>query len=396
LIRQALLLRVKVSPSKLTATLATIRNTQLEGWRALAVLGVMGQHWLPANWRGPFPLEIGLFFFLTLTGFLITRILWRDRLTGEMSGKKWRAKAYLHFQKRRMTRILVPCYVAMLFAIAVGAEDIRHHFLAYFGHWVNFHMAMMENWPSGTAHYWTLAIQVQFYLAWPLVVFSVPKRFLTGAFTILAALAPCSRMIIWNGFPEIHHSEAITFTALDYFGIGALLALAMEPGMQAGNVKLKRASVVAGLSYGILYLFSRMGQPIAYFCYIQQTLLSVFFAGLISSTLVGFRGGLGKLLDCAPIQHIGRLSYGLYLFHTPVPLFVGYVMPFLWWPFFSGPWEIIRLIVFALTSWGLAYLCWLHLEKGKPFSNDSGGDSAPSKPKKENGLSRKKAQITQT
>ncbi len=364
-----MVLRVKLSPLKLGTTLATIRHTQLDGWRALAVLGVMCQHWLPASWRGPFPFEIGLFFFLTLTGFLITRILLRERMAGEMSGEKWRAKAYLHFQKRRMSRILIPCYAAMLFAIAVGARDIQGHFLAYFGQWVNFRMAMMENWPSGTAHYWTLAIQIQFYLAWPLVVFWVPKRFLTGVFLFVVALAPFSRMILWNAFPEIHHSEAITVTALDYFGIGALLALAMERGMQAGNLKLKWAAVAAGLSYGILYFLRSIDQPITCLAHIQQTLLSVFFAGLIASTWVGFRGILGKLLNGPPIQHIGRLSYGLYLFHTAVPLLVGYVMPFLWWPFFDGPWEIIRLIVFGLTSWGLAHLCWRYLETGKLFSN---------------------------
>ena len=111
----------------------------------------MWLHWVPAAWRGHFPFEIGLFFFLTLTGFLITRILLRERTACEERGGKWHFKAYVHFQKRRMMRILVPCYAAMLFAIIVGAPDIRQHWLAYFGHWSNFHMAFMAGWPSGTA-----------------------------------------------------------------------------------------------------------------------------------------------------------------------------------------------------------------------------------------------------
>ncbi|NJM37448.1 MAG: acyltransferase [Akkermansiaceae bacterium] len=155
----------------------TKRNTQLDGWRAFAVLGVMGIHWLPRNWRGPFPFEIGLFFFLTLTGFLITRILLRERAAGEMGGGKWRGSAYVDFQKRRMTRILIPCYVAMLFALAVGASDIREHPFSYFGHWVNFRMAFMDGWPSGTAHYWSLAVQMQFYVLWPLVIFGYRSGF---------------------------------------------------------------------------------------------------------------------------------------------------------------------------------------------------------------------------
>ncbi len=347
----------------------TKRNTQLDGWRAFAVLGVMAVHWLPRNWRGPFPFEIGLFFFLTLTGFLITRILLRERAAGEMSGGKWRGSAYLDFQKRRMTRILIPCYVAMLFALAVGAQDIWENPFSYFGHWVNFRMAFMDGWPSGTAHYWSLAVQMQFYVLWPLVVFWVPQRFLKGAFLRVVAIAPLSRFIIYSLLLGVTHSEAITITAMDYFGVGALLALALEGGMKAGDRRLKWAGILAFCGYAALYISGEMGREIPGLRYFQQTLLAVAFAGLISATLAGFSGFLGKLLDSPPIQHIGKLSYGLYLFHTPVPLFLGYVMPFLWEPFFVDHWQIIRLAAFGLTSWGLAYLSWRYLESMNLFPN---------------------------
>ncbi|NJM37449.1 MAG: hypothetical protein HC845_06050 [Akkermansiaceae bacterium] len=183
------------------------------------------------------------------------------------------------------------------------------------------------------------------------------------------AIAPLSRFIIYSRFLGITHSEAITITALDYFGVGALLALALEGGMQPGNQRLKWAAWLAFCGYATLYISGEMGREISGLRYFQQTLLAVAFAGLISATLVGFSGFLGKLLDCAPVQHIGRLSYGLYLFHTPVPLFLGYVMPFLWGPFFVGHWEIIRLAVFGLVSWGLAYLSWRYLESINLFPN---------------------------
>lgn len=337
----------------------------------------MWLHWSPAVWRGPIPFEIGLFFFLTLTGFLITRILLRERAIGESHGGKWRARTYLHFQKRRMTRILVPCYAAMLFAIIVGAPDIRDHWLAYFGHWSNFHMASMTGWPSGTAHYWTLAIQMQFYLVWPLLVFCTPRRLFPGAFLLCVALAPLSRMILARAFPEIHHSQAITSSCLDYFGVGALLAWAMEQGMKAGDARLKWASWFALVGYAVLYIFNEMGQPVDGLRYIQQTLISVVFAGLISSTLAGFGGLGGKILDHPAVQHVGRLSFGLYLFHTPAPLLLGFVMPCLWWPFFTGPWQVIRLAIFALTSWCLAYLCWRYLETRPASPNKSAAAGSP-------------------
>ncbi len=322
----------------------------------------MWLHWTPAQWRGAFPFEIGLFFFLTLTGFLITRILLRERITGEETSKPWRVKAYLAFQKRRMLRILLPCYAAMIFALLVGAKDILHHPWFYFSHLSNFHMATMERWPSGTAHYWTLAIQVQFYLLWPLVVFAVPKRAMIYTFLAFTALAPISRMILAIHFPQIHHSQAITAASFDYFAVGAWLALALQRGMIAGDTRLKWASWLAFAGYGFLYVCDQCSAQIPGFCYLQQTLISIVFAGLISTTLRGFSGPLGSLLDHPLVQNIGRLSFGLYLFHTPVPLFLGWVLPGLWHPFFDGPWLLVRLLGFALTSWALAFLCWKYLE----------------------------------
>lgn len=341
--------------------MAATRNTQLDGWRAFAVAGVMWFHWVP-ELRGPFPFEIGLFFFLTLTGFLITRILLRERAAGEAAGGRWRWRAYRGFQHRRLTRILAPCYAAMLFAIVVGAPDIRAHPLAYFAHVSNFHMAMMDGWPSGTAHYWTLAIQMQFYLLWPLLVFFAPRRWLGPLFGCAVLLAPLSRHLIGRWFPEIHHMQAVSVCALDYFGAGALLALAFEHGVKEGDRRITLAGRIAFVVYAVIYAFNEAGRPLPGCGIFQQTFLAVAFAGLISATLAGFRGKRRRVLDHPAVQHVGRLSYGLYLFHTPVPLLLGHVLPFLWFPVFDGPLLFVRIAVFALVSWGAAWLCWRWLE----------------------------------
>ena len=94
--------------------------------------------------------------------------------------------------------------------------------------------------------------------------------------------------------------------------------------------------------------------------HIQQTLVAAIFAGLISATLAGLRGPLGRLLEHPAIQHLGRISYGLYLFHTPMPLFLGKILPFLWLP--AVP-EGVRMAVYFLASWGAARLCWRYLEQ---------------------------------
>jgi peptidoglycan/LPS O-acetylase OafA/YrhL len=250
----------------------------------------------------------------------------------------------------------------MCFAIVVGAPDIRAHAAVYFGHVSNFHMAWLRDWPSGTAHYWTLAIQMQFYLVWPLVVFFAPRRSLGWVFAACALLAPLSRMVIDRWVPGIHHSEAISTSALDYLGLGALLAYALGRGMKAGDVRLARVAWLAFAGYLTLYAAHLLGRSCGGLGYVQQTLLAVVFAGLISSTLAGFRGITGRVLNHPALQHVGRLSYALYLFHATVPLLVGKLLPFLWLPVFEGPLLAVRLAVFALVSWGMAWLCWRWLE----------------------------------
>jgi peptidoglycan/LPS O-acetylase OafA/YrhL len=331
----------------------------LDGWRAIAVFGVMWQHWAPAAWRGPFPFEIGLYFFLTFSGFLITRGLLRDREAGATMDKPWRRMAIRHFLKRRAIRILIPCYAAMLFAWLVAAPDIRAHPLFYLTHTVNFHMARLPDFPSGTAHYWTLAIQVQFYLLWPVLIFSAPWRHMGKILLALGLVAPLSRVILVNYFPEILRPGAITTSTFDYFSAGGLLALALENGMKPGDRRLAIASWIALVPYVILYHFDRIGEPVAGIRHFQQTFVSVVFAGLISATLAGFRGPLGKLLDFPFIQQVGRLSYGFYLFHTPMPLFLGFILPWLWMP--QVP-TAVQLLCFFIASWGAAWLCWRYLE----------------------------------
>ncbi len=139
--------------------------------------------------------------------------------------------------------------------------------------------------------------------------------------------------------------------------------------MKAGDKRLALAAKIAFAGYAVLYIYNELDRTIPGFCYIQQTLVSVVFAGLISATLKGFGGVIGNALDHPAVQHVGRLSFGLYLFHTPVPLFLGWVLPWLWFPFFSGPWLGVRLLAFALTSWGIAWLCWRYLEHRPPHPN---------------------------
>ena len=336
--------------------MAAARNLTLDGWRAIGVVGVMWLHWAPREWRGAFPFEMGLYFFLVLTGFFVTRLCLRDR-------DERKPGAYRSFIKRRGLRILVPCLVAMAVGWIAGAPDLRAHPGWYLSQLSNFHIARSLEWPSGTSHYWSLAIQSQFYLLWPLLVLFLPRRALGPVFVGIVLTAPLSRYLLATFMPELPHRGAVTSCAFDYLGTGALLALGMHAGMKPGDHRLRRAALVSALFYAVLYVMEESGRPVPGLRHFQQTFLSVALAGLIAKSLSGLPRRLAGLLEHRAVQHVARLSYALYLLHTIVPILLGHLLPFLWMLPDHGPGLALRLVVFFLASWGGAWLLWRFVEQ---------------------------------
>lgn len=343
------------SPPPRTPAVATKRNTQLDGWRAFGVLGVMWLHWIPDAWETPLPFETGLYFFLTLTGFFVTRVVLRDRAAGKPN-------LYSIMIRRRALRILIPCFAAFVFAWIVRAPDFIAHPWWYLLQLANFHIATLSEWPSGTSHYWTLAIQSQFYLLWPLVVLALPTRLLAPACLATAALAPLSRFILVREFPHLPLAGAVTSCSLDYLGLGALLAVLMQRGMAPDDRRLKTTAWISGTIYVVLYALEEAGHPIAGIRYFKQTFLTVALCGLIAASLSGLPRWLAALLQHRGTQHIAKISYSLYLLHSLVPLALGWVIPFLWHLPESHATSALKMAVFALASWGLCWLSWRYIE----------------------------------
>lgn len=334
----------------------TKRNTQLDGWRAFAVLGVMWVHWAPRAWRGSLPFEIGLYFFLTLTGFFVTRLILREQMTD-------RAGVFARFIRRRALRILVPCFAAFGFAWLVGAPDLRAHPWWYVCQLANFHIAHLPEWPSGTSHYWTLAIQSQIYLLWPIVLLVLPRKALPAACLITTAAAPASRAILLHHFPEISQPGAITTCTLDYLGLGGLLALGFSAGMKADDRRLRFGAWFAAVIWAVLYVFDESGRPLPMVRHFQQTFLTVAMCGLISASMAGLPGWISGILEHRFTQHFAKISYSLYLFHSLIPLALGFLLPFLWGLPEGHAAEALRILGFFLGSWGIAWLSWRWIEQ---------------------------------
>ncbi len=327
------------------------------------MLAICWDHWTPAGWPRVFPFEVFLFFFLVLTGYLITGSLLRERDRGERGGEPWKTKALKAYQVRRGLRILAPYYAALALALLVQAPDVLRGFGWYFFHLSNIHMAMLGYWPGGTNHFWSLAIQQQFYLIWPFVVWMLPKRALAPAMLAFAAIGPITRFQSdffeqWFAWPGV-----LTWSAFDYFGLGGLLALAVHRGMSLESPALKAASWLGLAAYIGIFGSHAMGWPTYGLRPLQQTCLSVALCGFIAAASVGFSGAVGNFLERPFLQRIGQVSYGIYLFHNLAPLVTGKILFFLWNGWFeTGIPALFRMAVFAAVTWGLTMACWRWIE----------------------------------
>jgi peptidoglycan/LPS O-acetylase OafA/YrhL len=341
------------------------RAAQLDGLRALAMVAIAWDHWSPKTWLRIFPFEVFLFFFLVLTGYLITGSLLRERDRSEARNLPWKWEALKNYQVRRGLRILAPYYAAIALAWVVRAPDVTGPSIIYYLlHVSNIHMAFLGYWPSGTNHFWSLAMQQQFYLIWPFVIWFLPRRWLVVSVVIFAMIGPATRWFYsdfetWVAWPNV-----MTWASFDYFGIGGLLAFAVHRGMSLESPGLRVCSWAAFIGYLAIFGGHALGWPTFGLRFLQQTLLSIALCGLIAGASVGFPGWIRRILEHPFLQKIGQISYGVYLFHNLAPLLAGKLMWFMWDPALaSWPWDLVRIGINAAVTWGLALASWRWIEK---------------------------------
>ena len=320
-----------VQTSTLRARRGTDHLIQLDGLRAVAIALVLAQHLLPLHRLIPNPDKLpphklvpplgfyGVCLFFVLSGFLITRILLaaRERVTVGESGV---GRQLGVFYARRTLRIF-PLYYATLFVLA--ALEVRQIWPR-----LPWHLTYTENWlfsfPASynaggfDRHFWSLAVEEQFYLVWPWLILLTPRRLLLPVMTLAFAAGPAWRTwFALRGWPW-QWTQFPTPANLDLLAAGGIVALAW-PHLKARR-RLVWTCLIVGLPTALFtVVLYRSDFLLTTRQILQPTALALLFAALVGFCGGGLPGVVGRLLELRPVLYVGKISYALYVFHNFAP-----------------------------------------------------------------------------
>jgi peptidoglycan/LPS O-acetylase OafA/YrhL len=338
---------------------------QLDGLRALAVIAVVAQHAVPGA-KAAFPwAHAGVRLFFVLSGFLITGILLESR-DRSSSPERTRWRALRDFYIRRCLRIF-PLYffvIALGLTFRVGPIDDAFWWLVTYS--TNIYLALRNQWVDAYSHFWTLAIGEQFYLVWPWIVLVAPRRWLVPSIAIMGAIALTYRALAAFCHFSVISTYCLTPACIDSLAVGALIAV-MNRSRSNDSARihrlLERGLIILGVAGIIAVRFlGRWNFAVADVIFFDLT-LAVFFAGLVKAAARGIAGPLGALLSSAPLRFIGKISYGIYVYHVFLPALLsalvneyalrGIVDESQWPGTRISPWLSLLMVPVPVLSWYL-------------------------------------------
>ncbi len=324
---------------------------QIDALRTLAVCGVAYEHWVPKAYHFGFAWgDAGVQMFFIISGFLISSILLQCR---QYSDKIFALKA---FYARRFLRIFPLYYLTLLIVFIFQITPIRDRIFWHLTYLSNLCFFLRNDWDGALSHFWSLAVEEQFYLFWPLVVMFIPKKFLSASFFSLVAIGIISRIVFPIIFPDRPLIIILPNLNFDALGLGAILAL-NQAKPQILRFPISFTSI--GLPvFAILFALQIAGVSIPYYYLLSHTFMLLGFVWTIDRASRGFKGIVGRLLNLPVLIYLGRISYGLYLFHNlaswPVSIFCKAIGHPGWENGVSGGMlKIVATLVGATLSWYL-------------------------------------------
>jgi peptidoglycan/LPS O-acetylase OafA/YrhL len=376
----------------------------LDGLRGIAIALVMLHHFTiyggmrPVAWMDRLYYKLGISawcgvdLFFVLSGLLITGIL---------IDAKGSSGYFRNFYARRALRIF-PLYYGTLVivfwvvpALVTGGPAFAQETGAQHWYWtylVNVRTALY-GWPAflGLGHFWSLAVEEQFYLLWPAVVLVSNRRTLTRlCFALVAGSLLLRTGLAFGGWNAAAY--VLMPARMDALAVGALIAAAVRDPLwwQAVRCWAGRVGGMAAAGLGALFLFEgQLHQSAPLVETVGFTLTALLSGGLVVAALDGDQHRLiSRALSSRPLRFLGRYSYGLYVFHHLLVFPLAAALPFIaWTPRLAGsqlPGQLLFVVAATAASIAVALLSWYCWEQPflrlKRFFPHAGGSAAGDRP----------------
>lgn len=325
---------------------------QLDVLRVVAVLLVLLQHYTNYSIVGEMQFgRMGVQLFFVLSGFLITRILLFQRDQASSNFQKWKT-----FFIRRLLRIFPLYYFVIIFMVLVGSEQAATTFWWNFFYLSNVNMVLQDQWVGHMSHLWSLSVEEHFYLFWPLLILFVSSKRILPAIISVIVISWAYRYYLYLHDISYFNVSIFTVSCLDSLAIGGLLAYA--------NIHKSSFWHQAFYRYKVLF-FPFFGAMI--FCLLSEEVLddpytswntawlSIFSAMAFAYMIVWAMDSKLKIMHWQPLIFLGKISYGIYLWHNFVPGLLTKV------PFFGG--SNARFILYTAVLIAISYTSYRLIEQ---------------------------------
>lgn len=322
--------------------------TGLDGIRAIAVIMVLAYHLKLALFKSGF---LGVTVFFVLSGYLITGILISEvEEEGTIDLK--------NFWLRRIRR-LVPAVMSMavviIFVSAVvnrviftkGCKDFLASVLGFNNWWQIFNKVSYfeaAGVPSPFTHCWSLAIETQFYLIYPLILLGIYKLaksrgegrakrglLFAGVTLLLALISVILMIVLFN--PQQDASRVYYGTDTRAFSLlfGALLAILWDYRMVPRRLSASVNMVLGSVSFAVLLVMTIAINGSSNFWYRGGQFVGTILTVLVIYAVSGRKTLLSRLLSHPVLKWIGDRSYSIYLWHYPIILLISKGIKASWW-----------------------------------------------------------------
>ena len=326
-----------------------VYRRDIDGLRAVAVIAVVLFHFGVPGFSGGF---VGVDVFFVISGYLITSIIWRQREAGRFS--------FVEFWARRARRILPALFVLLAAVLAVGWFLMAPKDYEELGRSVRYQVMFVSNLLfmrqdgyfdaasdlKPLLHTWSLAVEEQFYIIFPLVLTVLSSRFKHWRLVVLTLLLVSFGLSVWA---VAHHPEKAFFLlpmrAWELLA-GALLAVAPADKKRLTSTAAQCISLL-GLS---LILIAVLGYdkhtpfPGAAALLPVLGVIALIWANEHHTTWVG------RVLSMPAMVGLGLISYSWYLWHWPVFVFASYISVGQFSPWLTGALIVLTLIL-GYASW---------------------------------------------